>query len=149
MNAVKTGYNFEKKAKEYLKKIFDVVIWESEKNRKADVDFTCKMDNTIYKIDAKYSYNGNPPEITFGQRNVDFIIFGTKDNVELIPKNKFKEKGIRVVKHGKIITISNKTKKKLNKIKKDKAYKSYNQLITFEFVKNKNLQKIINQEASE
>ena len=105
---------FEEKAFELLKPMFDEVIWLS-RNSKSPIDFKCRKDNQIFWIEAKQN---SRTKITLlpAQKNVDGVVMLINGEMKLIWKKDFQDWVL--IGDLKLIKISSKIKKKLDNLKK-------------------------------
>jgi predicted CopG family antitoxin len=115
-NRRKIGYDFEKEAKEILKNYFNKVIWLSE-SHPSSFDFKCIKDDKEYFGDAKLINYSSRSHLCNTQKEADFIIAKIKGKIELIWRDKFKEKVWIENKSSSQIQISNELWEKLNKKK--------------------------------
>lgn len=92
ISKVKLGRDFEKEAYEHLNKLFDEVIWLSEKHQ-SRYDFIYLKDGRTYYAEAKCSETMSKPILKDNQIDAEIIIFkGKSGKVEVIEKKDFDKK---------------------------------------------------------
>lgn len=108
MNTRQIGRNFEKKAFDYLKNMFDEVDWLSETN-KSVFDFRIVREGKFLYGDAKFSKNQDSVYLTPSQRDASFVITNDGEEIMFIEKKDFGGRVKVSENDDKIIKISEKT----------------------------------------
>jgi len=125
----KIGRDFEIEAFEYLKNIFEDVIWLSE-NKTSCIDFKAIKDGKEVFIEAKCINSSSKPLLKYSQREADYVLLKNKNKIKLIEQKDF-EKEVCIQKYPMVtITIKNKTWKRLSRIKYNFDYKNLDEIIS-------------------
>ncbi len=90
-----TGFRFEREALNYLKRVFEKVVWVSKKQHQALIDFVAYDENGIrYLIEAKYNKKQTPKLSDSQQYYSDYVVYkvGEEGEIKLIKTKNFQNR---------------------------------------------------------